>query len=268
MKSKIKPAFAGVLVSLLFLLTPIHAAAFSDVAANAPYADAVAYVSQRGIIEGYSEGQVKQFKPNNTLTRGQITAMICRMLGESKNLPVNGNLFSDMPSSVWCNGYVTKAVSLNIINGFADGTFRPNSTVSYNQAIAMLLRAFGLREEAENAGGYPNGYLSVANRYHLLDGVDFKSKNGIKRYETAVIIYNARNLNSSYGDTEISDYAKSGSGVIRFGDNSILDLFIGSGANLKNNIFESINYRIYQDLHSESTWSTASYEWAINGDIF
>lgn len=188
MKCKMKPAFAGVLVSLLFLLTPIHAAAFSDVAANAPYADAVAYVSQRGIIEGYSDGQ---FKPNNTLTRGQISVMICRMLGESENLPVNGALFSDMPASVWCNGHVTKAVSLNIINGFADGTFRPNSIVSYNQAIAMLLRAFGLREEAEHAGGYPNGYLTVANRYHLLDGVDFQSKNGgIKRYETAVIIYN------------------------------------------------------------------------------
>lgn len=188
MKNKISVLAVGLLVFFV-LLTPTHVAAFSDVAANVSYADAVAYVSQRGIIEGYSDGE---FKPNNTVTRGQISAMICRLVGESENLPVNGNLFSDMPTSVWCNGYVTKAVSLNIINGFQDGTFRPNHVVSYNQAIAMLLRAFGLRGEAESAGGYPNGYWTVANQYGFLDGVSTKSPSnaGIRRYEVAVIIYN------------------------------------------------------------------------------
>lgn len=187
MKGSVKTIVTGALLFLVLLLVPIRAAAFSDVPENAPYAKAVEYVNDKGIIVGYSGGQ---FKPNNTLTRGQIAVIICRMLGVGENLPVNGNIFSDMPSSIWCNGYVTKAVSLNIINGFEDGTFRPNHGVTYNQAIAMLLRAFGLREEAESAGGYPNGYLTVANRYHLLDGVDFKSSNGIKRYEIAVIIYN------------------------------------------------------------------------------
>jgi hypothetical protein len=96
-KSKLKPLFMGMLSFLVLSLVSVHATAFSDVAANAPYADAVEYASARGIIEGYSDGQ---FKPNNTLTRGQFSAMVCRMIGESENLPINGNLFSDMPSLV------------------------------------------------------------------------------------------------------------------------------------------------------------------------
>lgn len=264
MKNKISVLAVGLLVFFV-LLTPAHAAAFSDVAANVSYADAVAYVSQRGIIEGYSDGE---FKPNNTVTRGQISAMICRLVGESENLLVNGNLFSDMPTSVWCNGYVTKAVSLNIINGFQDGTFRPNHVVSYNQAIAMLLRAFGLRGEAESAGGYPNGYVSVANRYHLLDGVGFKSESGIKRYEIAVIIYNARNLDGLSDNIAVLDYEKNGSGIIQFEDRQILDLLVRSGANLNKDIFESTNRRIYQDLHSESSWNVASYEWKTYRNLF
>lgn len=188
MKQGLRAGIIGILASFILLL-PAYAATFSDVSESSSYYEEVEYVSQLGIIQGYPEGT---FKPNNMVTRGQISAMICRMLGEDDNLPVNGNIFSDVPASHWANGYITKAVSLGIINGFQDGTFRSPHTVTYNQALAMLIRAFGLRQEAENAGGYPQGYWNVANQYGLLEGVSTKgpSNTGIRRYEIAVIMYN------------------------------------------------------------------------------
>ena len=188
MKQGLRAVIIGILASFILLL-PAYAATFSDVSEYSSYYDAVDYVTQRGIMAGYSEGT---FKPDNMLTRGQISAILCRMIGENENLPVNGNIFSDVPASHWANGYITKAVSLGIINGFQDGTFRSLSPVTYNQALAMLIRAFGLRQEAENAGGYPQGYWNVANQYGLLEGVSTKgpSNKGIRRYEIAVIMYN------------------------------------------------------------------------------
>lgn len=188
MKQGLRAVIIGILASFILLL-PAYAATFSDVSEYSSYYDAVDYVTQRGIMAGYSEGT---FKPDNMLTRGQISAILCRMIGENENLPVNGNIFSDVPESHWANGYITKAVSLGIINGFQDGTFRSLSPVTYNQALAMLIRAFGLRQEAENAGGYPQGYWNVANQNGFLEGVSTKgpSNKGIRRYEIAVIMYN------------------------------------------------------------------------------
>lgn len=162
-------------------------AAFSDVDENAYYADAVEYVSSQGIITGYSDGS---FHPNSTVTRAELSAVICRMMGYSDGLSTNGNIFSDVPASSWANGYITKAASLNVINGFPDGTFRPNSTVEYNQAITMLIRAFGLREEAEQAGGYPNGYVAIAEKNDLLDGIAATKGKPLSRADIAIVIWN------------------------------------------------------------------------------
>lgn len=172
----------------LILAKPASAAGiFSDVDGGAPYAQAVEYVSSRGIICGYSDGS---FRPDNSFTRGQMAAVISRMLGEDEPTELNGSLFTDVPQSHWANAYITRIASLNIISGYSNGTFRPDSPLNDYQGITMLVRAFGLREEAERAGGYPAGYLSVAGKYRLLDGVDVGSGGNIRRHEIATIIYN------------------------------------------------------------------------------
>jgi len=175
------------LVGMVLTCSAFAAFSFTDVDENAAYAHAVEYVNDRGIMSGYSDGG---FRPMNALTRAQMTAVLCRMLGQNNPSVSNGKLFSDVPSSYWANAYITYAASLNIINGFNDGTFRPDHALSCNQGIAMLLRAFGLRDESERADGYPTGYLSIAQKYRLLDGVSFDSTGILRRYEIAVIIYN------------------------------------------------------------------------------
>lgn len=119
-----------------------------------------------------------------------MAAIVCRMVGESGELPAEKGPFRDVSASYWANGYIQKAVSLGIISGFGDGTFRPESTLNFNQGIAMLIRSVGLKEVAEKAGGYPNGYLAVARQYNFLTGINVQRTSNLKRYEIAMMIYN------------------------------------------------------------------------------
>lgn len=193
-------------ILLLLIGSAQAASSFSDVAENASYGQAIEYVSSQGIMGGYADGR---FGPANTVTRGQMAALICRIMGQPNPSMPDSNLFSDVPASHWANAYIATAASQNIISGFKDRTFRPDQSLNYNQGITMLIRAFGLKNEAERAGGYPTGYLAVAQKYHLLNGISSARKGNIKRYEIALIIYNYYNNSSNSQTAGRQDVASS-----------------------------------------------------------
>ena len=179
MKNKINQFAALVLAVLLLTVSAQADDGFEDVFDSAPYAKAVEYVSEAGIMNG---GSGRRFNPDDTVTRAQMAAIICRMVKEYSVSPAGKAPFRDVPASYWASGYIQKAASLNIISGFSDGSFRPENTLSANQGITMLLRAFGLREEAESAGGYPNRYLATARKYNVLNGINVQRASNLKRY--------------------------------------------------------------------------------------
>ena len=132
------------------------------------------------------------FNPDKYVTRAQMAAIICRMLGETENLTTDGSRFTDVPASYWANGYIIKAASLGIINGYQDGSFKPNNTVTYEQALAMVIRAMELEENAQAAGGYPNGYINVAKEYGFTNQLMAKSGDLMVRGQIAILVYNTR----------------------------------------------------------------------------
>lgn len=168
------------------LIASAQAASFPDVDAGADYAEAINYVSEEGIIVGDSAGN---FNPDRAVTRAQMAAIICRMLGETENLK-KGNDFTDVPVSHWANGYINKAVELGIVSGFKDGTFNPSANVSYEQAITMVIRAAGGEIVAQASGGYPDGYLLAAEENGFLENISTKKGNPFPRRDVAVILYN------------------------------------------------------------------------------
>ncbi|SDY69667.1 S-layer homology domain-containing protein [Proteiniborus ethanoligenes] len=144
-------------------------AAPSDVVGT-DYEDAVERLSQLKVLTGYPDGT---FKPNNTITRAEFAAAVVRVKGlESAALAAQGStVFTDVPAGNWAAGYVNIASKLGIVKGMGDGTFAPNSPVTYEQAVTMVMRALGYETAAESRGGYPYGYLIVANENDLLDQV-------------------------------------------------------------------------------------------------
>lgn len=185
MKEGIQRLAAGALV-LALMVTRASATSFPDVDKNAAYAEAVEYVSEAGIMEGKNG---RNFDPEGTVTRAEMAAIVCRLLYETENLP-NEERFSDVPVSHWANGYVSRAAELGIVNGYGDGNFGPGDTVTYEQAVTMVVRCTGFDVDAIEAGGYPDGYLKTANEMGLLNEINSSVGAEFNRGQVAMLVYN------------------------------------------------------------------------------
>ena len=188
MRHRIQRILIGLLVATL-LTCPAFAATFPDVDENTEYAEAVEYVSDAGIMVGDENGN---FNPDKTVTRAEMATIICNMLGEAEGITKIGGIFTDVPESHWASGYIAKAVSLGAISGHGDGRFGPEDIVTYEQALTMLVRALNLEENALEAGGYPMGYVSVAQKYGFTNQISAKNGDLMLRWQIAVIIYNTQ----------------------------------------------------------------------------
>lgn len=175
---KMKKRFS-MLIALAMILTSLvpsftASAAFSDVDDSNSYVEAISTLSTLQVINGYGDGS---FQPEKEITRAEYTKMIVYMLGmDSFTTPIT--TFTDVPESHWANAYIKTAFDMGIINGFDDGTFRPDAPVTYEQALKMLVCTLGYEAYAEVAGGYPNGYRSQAEDLDLTDivtGVGYES---------------------------------------------------------------------------------------------
>lgn len=168
------------------LICPVFAAStFPDVDENAPYAEAVEYFKV-GIMKGDEKGN---FNPSKTVTRAEMATIVCRMLRETENLSTS-SVFSDVPIDHWANRYIGKAAEFGIVNGYGNGLFGPSDNVTYEQAVKMIIHAVGGESEAQDEGGYPNGYLAIAEYNGLLNGVDLNIGDFMPRSDIAIVIYN------------------------------------------------------------------------------
>lgn len=174
---------------------------FSDVDKYAEYTAAIEYVNSAGLMTGDDTGK---FNPNKTVTRAEMAVIVCRMLNVTKNLRTS-SAFSDVPTSHWANIYITKATELGIINGYGNGKFGPSDPVTYEQALKMIMNASGLEGEAIAAGGYPNGYISVAHDYGITRQVSASKGTNLRRWEIASILYNKNNETGKIGQSVVDE---------------------------------------------------------------
>lgn len=169
---------------------------FPDVPASASYAEAVKMLSEAGIIQGDANGR---FNPEQTVTRAQAAAFLCRMLGIEETAKVKKSTkFSDVLQSYWASGYVAAIADQGVISGFTDGTFKPNNPVTYAQMIKLLVCAWGYEDEALQKGGYPSGYLSMAKELNISSNLTFRDSAPAPRRDVAVLIYATTTIPSNY----------------------------------------------------------------------
>ncbi|WP_336776416.1 S-layer homology domain-containing protein [Paenibacillus sp. MMO-58] len=98
--------------------------------------DAVNDMGSRMVIEGTGNGL---FSPDRTITRAEFVAIVVRGLG--LKLESGEVAFPDVKASDWYFGAVNTAVKYGLINGFADGAFRPDERITREQAMTILAKA-------------------------------------------------------------------------------------------------------------------------------
>jgi len=121
-----------------------HPQQFSD--AESHWAkDAINDMGSRLVISGTTDGL---FTPDRDITRAEFAAIIVRGLG----LKTDGHssVFVDVQSTDWYSNAILTAHTYALIDGYADGTFRPHDKITREQAMAIIARAMkltGLKEK-------------------------------------------------------------------------------------------------------------------------
>ncbi|MGV7116504.1 cadherin-like beta sandwich domain-containing protein [Paenibacillus kyungheensis] len=111
---------------------------FPDVA-NHWSKSAVNDMASRLVVNGVDS---THFNPNSNVTRAEFAAILVRALGLSDT--GTSSKFSDVSTSDWYMGAVTVANKYNLIDGYENGTFRPNQTISRQEAFVILNRAIAI----------------------------------------------------------------------------------------------------------------------------
>lgn len=106
-------------------------------------AEAVQLARARGWLQGYPDGS---FRPEQAVTRAELVATALRL----GMLPASATrrCFADVPAGAWYAGAVCRARAAGLVEGFADGSFRPEQPSSAAVGLAVLLRASGAQGAA------------------------------------------------------------------------------------------------------------------------
>ena len=111
---------------------------FSDVSADKWYNNAVSTLCNMGVIGGYADGT---FRPDAPISRAEF-AKIAVSFTQNNGSAVY-NYFTDVKTTDWFAPYVTAAKDAGLIEGYSDGSFKPESKITRAEACAIVNRTLG-----------------------------------------------------------------------------------------------------------------------------
>ncbi|SHH33473.1 S-layer homology domain-containing protein [Tepidibacter thalassicus] len=152
--------------------------------------EAVERLSAFGIVNGMEDGK---YHEEMKVTREQFAKILVTALGlsDAADAAKGATKFSDVDGSRWSSGYINVAAGQGLLNGYPDGTFKPTKEVSYAEAVTMLVRALGYKDEFL-PGSWPGNYVAKAADTGITSGAKFADANGTAdRGTVAVLVDNA-----------------------------------------------------------------------------
>ena len=117
---------------------------FRDVDSTKWYNTYVATLNNAGVI---TDSRTGYFRPNDAITRAELAAMLAQF-AEKKSAAI---YFSDVSAGYWAANAIALTANLGWINGYPDGTFGPDKTVTRAELMAMVNRATGRAPESADA---------------------------------------------------------------------------------------------------------------------
>ena len=137
---------------------------FRDVASGSWYNTYVATLNNAGVITDSSNGC---FRPNEAITRAELAAMLAKF-SETTGA---ANYFNDVSAKYWAANAIAICAKLGWINGYPDGTFRPDKNVTRAELMAMINRATGRAPKSADAflPGMKTWSDNTADKWYYLD---------------------------------------------------------------------------------------------------
>ena len=223
----------------------------ADVSLYAWFAPALNTVTHDAYINGIGNAK---FSPTGALTRAQAATILYKLL-ESKEMGPFSTTFSDVSASAWYATAVKTLASIGVINGYTDGTFRPNNNVTRAEFVTMLVNLTGATGSdvsfsdvsathwaraaiaAASTNGWVNGYT---------DGT-FRPGNNITRAEAVVV------MNRVLGRSADKNAVDNGEGILHFID-------VSTGAWYYYDVMEAATGHQYTRSGSNEIWTEYTKE--------
>ena len=202
------------LLSALLLLGLFPAA----LAADTPE-DKAMVLSALDIMSGDENGDLNLAAP---VTRAQFIkmAVAAHPTGRYAAQSAATSPFYDVPSTHWAAGYVSAAVDLGLARGYLDGLFRPDNTITLEEAVSILLKLLGY-EDTDLVGAYPGPQLAAYHSLDLDEGVTAQQGQAITRQDAQNLFYNLLRTENKSGQVYLTTL---GYAVTEDGEPDLLDL--------------------------------------------
>ena len=150
--------------------------------------EAAQAVTALGIMTGDASGDLDL---SGQVTRAEFVTMAVKaspsggQIGQAATSP-----YPDVPRDHWASGYVEAAVSLGLVSGYSDGTFRPDQPMGWAEGVSLVLALLGYGPE-DFSGAYPTGQLALAHSLGLDQGVSARSAADVlTRRDAMYLFYN------------------------------------------------------------------------------
>ena len=193
-------------IFVLLLLTVFVFSAFTFTA-SADTSDSYAF----DVLSALSIGDFN--KSDDIVTRDRFASAVSDIINYKSRPTAKNGVFTDVTADSKYSGGVYSLYDMGYISGYGNSVFGANEPIIYEQAVKILVSVLGYDMVANNKGGYPFGYINVANSVGVLDGVSKSIGDTLSTYEAAILIENAMNcdvmLQTGFGDTAVYE-AKDG----------------------------------------------------------
>ncbi|MEK7547367.1 MAG: S-layer homology domain-containing protein, partial [Patescibacteria group bacterium] len=156
---------------------PFQNLMFSDVESSHENFDAVYFLYNTGVIEGYAQGDTKKrdYKPDNTINRAEFLKLFLEGTGKASNASYE-KCFPDVDPKEWYSTYICQAKEKGWVNGYQDGTFKPAQLINEAESLKILgeILDWTLPKPNEKDDWY-KPYLSVASSRKIVPEDDISS---------------------------------------------------------------------------------------------
>lgn len=148
-------------------------------------------------IAGYKDGTVR---PDNNITRAEVAMIFYRLLDDDAHAKYDttANSFTDFSADAWFGKAVSTLSAMGVIQGYSDGTFRPDNNITRAELAVIAVRFFNAPETDADAfsdisGHWARSYINAAAQLGIVGGYKdgtFRPSNNITRAETVQMVNN------------------------------------------------------------------------------
>ena len=129
----------------------------------------------KSYIVGYPDGT---FLPDGDMSRAEAAAIFARLISEEKGETISGkSSFKDTDKNGWYADYIGYLEKYKIIEGYNDGTFKPDAPVTRAEFVSMSVRYYSLFNDV-NKDGYTVKYTDVSKNYWAYDDIAYAKNIG------------------------------------------------------------------------------------------